>query len=91
MLQEHAPNAKDFTSKKVYRNKSLSDEETSKSITKSSVRAKVEHVLHIMKRQFGYTRVRFRGLEKNATHLFTTCALINLVLSKKRLLRLSQA
>jgi IS5 family transposase len=44
-----------------------------------------------MKRQFGYTRVRFRGLEKNATHLFTTCALINLVLSKKRLLRLSQA
>lgn len=91
VLQEHAPNAKDFTNKKGCQNKSLSDEEKSKNSTKSSVRAKVEHVFHIMKRQFGLTRVRFRGLEKNATHLFTTCALINLVLSKKRLLRLSQA
>jgi IS5 family transposase len=91
VLQEHAPNAKDFTNKKGYRYKSLTDEQRSKNSTKSSVRAKVEHVFHIMKRQFGFTKVRFRGLDKNATHLFTNCALINLVLSKKRLLRLSEA
>lgn len=90
-LREHAPNAKDFTNKKGCRNKSLTDEEKSKNSTKSSVRAKVEHVFHIMKRQFGFTKVRFRGLDKNATHLFTNCTLINLVLSKKRLLRLAQA
>jgi len=48
-------------------------------------------VFHVMKRQFGYTKVRYRGLDKNAHHLFITCALVNLVLSKKRLLRLSQA
>ena len=91
VLQEHAPNAKDFTNKKGSRYKSLTEEGKSKNSTKSSVRAKVEHVFHIMKRQFGFTKVRFRGLDKNATHLFTTCALINLVLSKKRLLRLAQA
>ncbi len=91
VLREHAPNAKDFTNQKGCRNKSLSDKEKSKNNRKSSVRAKVEHVFHIMKRQFGFTKVRFRGLEKNGTHLFTTCALINLVLSKKRLLKLSRA
>ncbi len=89
VLKKYAPGAKDFSNKKGSRNKSLSDEEKSKNSTKSSVRAKVEHVFHIMKRQFGFTKVRFRGLEKNAIHLFTTCALINLVFSKKRLLRLS--
>jgi len=91
LLSEHAPNAKDFTNKKGCRNRALTDEEKSKNSTKSSVRAKVEHVFHIMKCQFGFRKVRFRGLDKNATHLFTHCALINLVLSKKRLLRLSQA
>lgn len=91
VLKEHAPNAKDFTHKKGCRNKSLTDEEKAKNRSKSSVRAKVEHIFRIMKCQFGFTKVRFRGLDKNATHLFTTCALINLVLSKKRLLRLSQA
>ena len=90
-LKKHAPDAKDFTNKKGYRNRPLSDKEKSKNRTRSSVRAKVEHVFHIMKRQFGFSKVRFRGLEKNANHLFTTCALINLVWSKKRLLRLSQA
>ena len=90
-LQEHAPNAKDFTNKKGYRYKPLTDEDKSKNSTKSSVRAKVEHIFHIMKCQFGFTKLRFRGLDKNATHLFTNCALINLLLSKKQLLRLAQA
>lgn len=90
-LREHAPNAKDFTNKKGCRNRPLTDEDKSKNSTKSSVRAKVEHIFRIMKCQFGFTKLRFRGLDKNATHLFTNCALINLVLSKKRLLRLAQA
>lgn len=90
-LREHAPNAKDFTNKKGCRNRLLTDEDKSKNSTKSSVRAKVEHIFRIMKCQFGFTKLRFRGLDKNATYLFTNCALINLVLSKNRLLRLTQA
>jgi len=90
VLCEYAPNARDFTQKKSSRHRSLSAEERSRNRTKSKVRAKVEHVFHVMKRQFGYTKVRYRGLDKNAHHLFIKCALVNLVLSKRRLLRLAQ-
>ncbi len=31
----------------------------------AQVRAKVEHPFRVIKRQFGYTKVRFRGLVKN--------------------------
>ena len=91
VIRAHAPKANDFTQKKGSRHYTLSDEEQSRNRTKSKVRSKVEHVFHVMKRQFGYTKVRYRGLDKNAHHLFVKCALVNLVLSKRRLLRLSQA
>jgi len=32
---------------------------------KAQVRAKVEHPFRVIKRQFGYVKVRFRGLAKN--------------------------
>jgi IS5 family transposase len=91
VLREQAPNAKDFTQKKSSRHYVLSAEERARNRTKSKVRSKVEHVFHVMKRQFGFNKIRYRGLDKNAHHLFIKCALVNLVLSKRRLLRLSQA
>lgn len=33
---------------------------------KAQIRAKVEHPFRVIKRQFGYTKVRYRGLAKNA-------------------------
>jgi IS5 family transposase len=53
---------------------------------KSKVRAKVEHVFQVMKLQFGFVKVRYRGLKKNAHRLFVTCALVNLFVSRKKLL-----
>jgi IS5 family transposase len=91
VLREHAPNAKDFTQKKGSRHRTLTDQEQQRNRTKSKVRAKVEHVFHVMKRQLGYTKVRYRGLDKNAHHVFAACALINLMLARNKLLRLSQA
>lgn len=90
-LREHAPNARDFTQRKGHRYYSLTDQERQCNRTKSKVRAKVEHVFHVMKRQFHYTKVQYRGLDKNANHVFAACALINLVMAKKRLLKLSVA
>jgi IS5 family transposase len=89
VIREYTPYALDFTNKKGSRYIKLSDEDNARNRARSKVRVKVEHVFHIMKRQFGFTKARFRGLEKNATHLFITCALINPLLSKRRLLRLS--
>jgi len=52
----------------------------------SSVRSRVEHVFRVMKRQFGYTKVRNRGLEKNAAQVFTLIGLTNLYLKRRQLL-----
>lgn len=69
----------------------MTEDEQRKYHTKSKVRAKVEHVFRVLKCQFGFTKVRYRGLAKNANHLFVAFALVNIVLAKRRLLRLSQA
>ncbi len=86
VLATVAPTAKDFTHKKGSRHHKLSEADRAKNRTKSKVRAKVEHVFGVMKRQFGYNKVRYRGLEKNAHAVFTKCALVNLVMAKRQLL-----
>ena len=50
------------------------------------VRAKVEHPFRVIKRQFGYTRTRYRGLAKNRAQLFTLFALGNLFLVRRKLM-----
>ena len=35
---------------------------------KANVRAKVEHAFRVIKCQFGFTKVRYRGLAKNTAH-----------------------
>ena len=47
------------------------------------VRAKVEHLLRILKRQFGHVKTRYRGLARNRAQLFTLFALGNLFLVRK--------
>ncbi len=91
VLKDNDPKAKDYTQVKGSRHRKLTEQDKAKNRHKSKVRAKVEHVFHIMQRQYGFTKVRFKGPGKNADHLFAHCALINLMLSKKQLLRLSVA
>jgi IS5 family transposase len=47
---------------------------------KSSVRSKVEHVFLIVKRQFGYAKVVYRGIAKNMNRCFALFASANLAL-----------
>jgi len=54
---------------------------------KASVRAKVEHPFRVLKRQFGYTKVRYRGLAKNTAQIVTLFALGNLWMARRRLMR----
>jgi IS5 family transposase len=86
VLAEHAPLAKDFTQKKGSRYRQLTNAEQSANRYKSKTRARVEHAFGVMKRQFGFNKVRYRGLNKNAHSVFTKCALVNLVLAKRYLL-----
>nr|WP_263117663.1 IS5 family transposase [Xanthomonas oryzae] len=53
---------------------------------KASVRAKVEHPFRVIKRQFGYTKVRYRGLAENTAQVQTLFALSNLWMVRRHLL-----
>ena len=52
---------------------------------KACVRAKVEHPFRVLKRQFGYCKVRYRGLKKNTAQIVTLFALGNLWMARRRL------
>jgi IS5 family transposase len=52
---------------------------------KASIRAKVEHPFRVIKRQFGFTKVRYRGLAKNTAQVVTLFALSNLWLARRAL------
>jgi IS5 family transposase len=53
---------------------------------KASIRAKVEHPFRVIKRQFGFTKVRYRGLKKNTAQLTTLFALSNLWMARGKLM-----
>lgn len=54
---------------------------------KASIRAKVEHPFRVLKRQFGYTKVRYRGLAKNTAQIVTLFALSNLWMARRQLMQ----
>ena len=78
-LKEIAPHARDFTNKRAYRNAPLSDTDKETNRRKSSIRAKVEHPFLILKRLWGFAKVRYRGLAKNANRAFAMLAAINIL------------
>ena len=91
VIRQHAPKAADFTNRR-YRHRGVVDELVrAKNRVKSKVRAKVEHPFHVIKRVFGFVKVCYKGLEKNANRLFVACALANLYMVRRRLLRVPGA
>jgi transposase, IS5 family len=87
VVRAKAPRAADFTQRSSARAKHITERDRQIHRTKSRVRARVEHVFHVVKRIFGFTKVRYRGLAKNAHRLFVTFALANLYLSRRCLLQ----
>ena len=53
---------------------------------KASIRAKVEHPFRVIKRQFGFVKVRYKGLKKNTLQLKTLFALSNLWMGRHPLM-----
>ena len=86
MIPACAPWAKDGPHQRYRRSGVVDEVEREKKRVKAKVRAKVEPVLAVIKLKFGFTKVRYQGLAKNAPRLFVTCALANLYLVRKTLL-----
>jgi len=63
----------------------LSHSQKKRNRKNSSIRARVEHLFRIVKRQFGYTKVRYRGLAKNASQVMMLIGLANLYSLRGRL------
>jgi hypothetical protein len=62
----------------------VDEAERAKNRTKSKVRARVEHSIGIIKRVFGFAKVRYRGLTKSTHRLLVTCALANLFMARRQ-------
>jgi IS5 family transposase len=87
LIHGKAPKAKDFTNQRTRRSGEIDEVERSKNRNKSKIRSRVEHVFAVVKRLWGFTKVRYRGLAKNATRAFTALALANIYLSRRHLLQ----
>jgi IS5 family transposase len=84
-IQQVAPQAQDMTSRRVKYKNFVDEIAKTKNRVKARVRAKVEHPFRILKRIFGFEKVRYRGLKKNHQRLCACFALVNLYLHRKRL------
>ncbi|MFO1096692.1 MAG: IS5 family transposase [Xanthobacteraceae bacterium] len=73
-VKEKAKPGRDLTQRQRARNRRF-----------GKVRAKVEHVFRVLKCQFGYRKVRYRGIAKNGAQVFALLALANLYLARGRL------
>lgn len=88
LIHSKAPLAKDFTNERTRKRKDgeADDVKRRKNRNKSKIRARVEHVFAVVKRLWGFTKVRYRGLAKNAARAFTALALANIYLARRHLL-----
>lgn len=53
---------------------------------KAGLRARVEHPFRVIKRQFGYTKVRYRGLAKKTAQLKMLFVLSNIWQARRQLM-----
>ncbi|MGR4868236.1 IS5 family transposase [Variovorax sp. LARHSF232] len=86
VIAQHAPWAQDFTQHRGRAYKYLSPMQREINRRRSKVRARVEHVIGVIKRIFGFAKVRYRGLAKNGNRLFVAAALANLFTVRRPLL-----
>ena len=84
-MRAAAPKAQGMTSRRTKYKDYMDEEAKRKNTTKARVRAKVEHPFRILKRVFGFTKVRYRGIRKNHQWLCAAFALVNLYQHRNRL------
>jgi IS5 family transposase len=85
LIRSKAPQAEDWTNQRVNPNSPTPELDRWMNRAKSRVRSRVEHVFAVVKRLWGFTKVRYRGLAKNATRSFVALALANLYMARRRL------
>ena len=90
VIHSVAPEAQDMTSRRAKYKCGVDEIERRKNRTKARVRSKVEWPFRVLKRVFGFVKVRYRGLKKNHEWLCAAFAAINIYQHRKRLARINQ-
>ena len=85
LMHSKAPQARDCTNQRVRPGSATEGLDEVLNRTKSKVRARVEHVFAVVKRLWGFSKVRYRGMAKNATRSFVALGLANIYLARKTL------
>ena len=82
LIHAKAPRAADLTNQRVRKGSPTEDLERLVNRIKSKTRSRVEHVFGVVKRLWGFDKVRYRGLAKNATRSFVALGLANIFLAR---------
>ena len=82
LIHSKAPDVVDRTNRRVRKDSPTEGLERLVNRAKSRVRSRVEHVFAVVKRLWGFSKVRYRGLAKNATRSFATPGLANIYLAR---------
>jgi IS5 family transposase len=69
-----------------HRHKPLTEQWKRINRSRSRVRARGEHAFHVVKRLWGFSKVRYRGLKKNTVRAYAAFALANLYMVRRKLL-----
>jgi IS5 family transposase len=85
LIEAKAPGAADYTNRRVRKGSATEELERLVNRAKSRVRSRVEHVFAVVKRLWGFNKVRYRGLAKNATRSFVVLGLANIFLARRAL------
>lgn len=85
VIGSRAPRAKDLTLKKGQANWPLKPLDEHINQLRSCIRSRVEHVFGVIKCVFGFNKLRYKGLRKNANRLFVAAALCNLFMVRRKL------
>jgi len=86
VIRAKAPKARDFTNRQCKWKHYIDQAIKAKNRDKSRIRSRVEHAIGVIKRVFGFAKVRYRGLAKNGNRVFVTAALANIFLLRYSLL-----
>jgi IS5 family transposase len=84
IIKAKAPAARDFTNRRVRKQGFEDEAERMRNRAKSRTRARVGHPFLVLKRLWGFAKVRYRGLTKNASRAFTALAMVNLYMAARR-------
>jgi IS5 family transposase len=84
-IRAAAPKARDNTLRKAQANNPLTPMDRQLNQERSRIRSRVEHVFGVIKCVFGFDKLRYKGLAKNANRLFVVAALTNLFMIRRKL------